>query len=147
MLRRKEMSTIQNHLYSLLSLALGEFSWRFYGPLPVTNLGNCYILIAGDLFMKYIETAALLSVETTSIAQVFLDKIVFRHGPPHWFLTDRRTNFTSKLIAQLCWELNISKAFTSSYHPQCDVFVERIKRVLIQIIAMYVASDHKDWDT
>ena len=68
------------------------------GPLPVTNLGNRYILIAGDLFTKYIKTAALLSIETTIINQVFLDKIVFRRGSPHRFLTDRETNFTSKLL-------------------------------------------------
>ena len=76
-----------------------------------------------------------------------MDKIVFRHGPPHRFLTDRGTNFTSKLMTQLCNDLNINKVFTSSYHPQCDGFVERINGVIIQIIAMYVASDHKDWDT
>ena len=49
-------------------------------PLPVTNLGNRYILIKGDLFTKYIETAATPSIETAIITQVFLDKIVFRHG-------------------------------------------------------------------
>ena len=71
-------------------------------PLPATNLGNWYVLIIGDLFTKYIETAALHSIETTIITQVFLDKIVLRHGPPHRFLTDQGTNFTSKLMAQLC---------------------------------------------
>ena len=50
-------------------------------------------------------------------------------------------------MAQLCNDLNINKVFTSSYHPQCDGFVERINGVIMQIIAMYVASDHKDWDT
>ena len=52
-------------------------------PLPAMNLGNRYILIMGDLFIKYIETAALSSIETTIITQVFLDKIVFQYGPPH----------------------------------------------------------------
>ena len=49
-------------------------------------------------------------------------------------------------MAQLCSDLNINKVFTSSYHPQCDGFVERINGVIMQIIAMYVASDHQDWD-
>ena len=44
------------------------------GPLPATILGNRYLLIIGDLFTKYIETAALPSIETTIIIQVFLDK-------------------------------------------------------------------------
>ena len=117
------------------------------GPLPASNLGNRYILIIGDLFTMYIETAALPSIETFIITEVFLDKIIFRHGPPHRFLTDCGTNFTSKLMTQLCNDLNINKVSTSSYHPQCDSFVEPINGVIIQIIAMYVASDHKDWDT
>ena len=50
-------------------------------------------------------------------------------------------------MTQLCNDLNINKFFTSSYYLQCDGFVERINGVIIQIIAMYVASDHKDWDT
>ena len=50
-------------------------------------------------------------------------------------------------MAQLCSDLNINKVFTSSYHPQCDGFVERINGVIVQIIAMYVGSNHKDWDT
>ena len=117
------------------------------GSLSATNLGNRYILIISNLFTKYIKTAALPSIETTIITQVFLDKIVFRHGPPHRSLTDRGTNFTSKFMTQLCNDLNINKVFTSSYHPQWDGFVERINGVIMQIIAMYVASDHKDWDT
>ena len=117
------------------------------GPLSATDLGNRYILIISDLFTKYIETAALYSIETTIITQVFLDKIVFRHGPPHRSLTNRGTNFTSKLMTQLCNDPNINKVFTSSYHPQWNGFVGRINGVITQIIAMYVASDHKDWDT
>ena len=101
------------------------------GPLPAANLGNRYILIIGDLFTKYIETAALLSIETTINTQLFLYKIVFWHGPPHRFLTGRGTNFTSKMMAQLFNDLNINKVFTSSYHPQYDGFVERINGVIM----------------
>ena len=50
-------------------------------------------------------------------------------------------------MTQLYNNFNINKVFTSSYRPQCDGFVERIIGVIIQIIAMYVASDHKDWNT
>ena len=35
--------------------------------LPVTNLGDRYILIVGDLFTKYIKTAALPSIEPAII--------------------------------------------------------------------------------
>ena len=76
-------------------------------PSPVKNLRNRYILVVRDLFTRYIETVALLSVETAIITQVFLDKIVFRNDLPHKFLTDRRANFTSKLMTQLCITSNV----------------------------------------
>ena len=50
-------------------------------------------------------------------------------------------------MTQICNDLNIHKDFTWSYHSQCDGFVERINEVIMQIIAMYVAADHKNWDT
>ena len=49
-------------------------------------------------------------------------------------------------MTQLCNDLNIKKIFTSSYHPECDGFVERFNGVIIQIITMYLALDYKDWD-
>ena len=117
------------------------------GPLPARSLRSWHILIIVDLFTKCIETAALLSIETAIITQVFSNKIVFQHGPPHSFLTDCGTNFMSKLMTQVCSDLNINKFFASRCHPQCDGFVERINGVIMQIIAMYVASDHKDCNT
>ena len=51
-------------------------------PLPVRNLGNSYIVIAGDLFTEYIEAAALSSIETRLISRVFLDKVVWSKVHP-----------------------------------------------------------------
>ena len=117
--------------------SMGSYCRRPYRP---TSCREVKKPMHCDLFTKCIETVALSSIEITIITQVFLDKIVFRHGPPHRFLTDCEANFTSKLMAQLCNDLHINKVFTSSYHPQCDGFVERINGVIVQIIAMYVAS-------
>ena len=43
---------------------------------------------------------------------MFLGKIVFGHGPPQRFLTDRGKNFMLKLMTQICNDLNIHKIFT-----------------------------------
>ena len=83
------------------------------GSLPVTNLGNWYIIV-GNLFTKHIVTAVLLSIETAIITQMLLDKTVLRHSPSHRFLTDRGTNFTSKLLMQLCIDQFLHQATTSS---------------------------------
>ena len=58
-------------------------------PLLVTHLKNCYIVIFGDLFMKYSEAAVLSLIETMLIAQVFLEKVAFGLRPPRRSFTDR----------------------------------------------------------
>ena len=63
--------------------SMGSYCRRLYGPSSCHEIRNQYILVIGDLFTKYIGTTVLPLIETTIITQVFLDKIVFRHGPPH----------------------------------------------------------------
>ena len=108
-----------------------------------TALCNRYIVVIEDLFTIYIEAVALPSIEASIIAQVFLD-VIFQRGPPRCFVTDKGSNFTSKLTKEVCNVINISKVFISSYHPQCDGFIERTNGIITQIIAMYVSSNKKD---
>ena len=46
-------------------------------PLPVTTLGNRYIVVIGDLFTKFFESVAFSSVEANFIVKVFLDNLIF----------------------------------------------------------------------
>lgn len=115
-LKRKEMFTLKKPRFLLIAVS---GPWEIVAtdsmaPYKLQNLWNCYILIAGDLFTKDSEAAALLSFETTLVAQVLLGKVVFRHGSPHKFLTDRGTKLTRKLMEQICKDLYINKIFTAS---------------------------------
>ncbi|XP_065670064.1 uncharacterized protein LOC136088898 [Hydra vulgaris] len=116
------------------------------GPFLPSLKGNLYIFVFGCLFTKYVEAFAVSTIAATSIAELFVDNIVFRHGAPRRFLTDRGSNCTGKLIKVVCDILNVKKLFTTAYHPQTDGFVERINGVLAQNLSMYVASNQRDWD-
>ena len=61
-------------------------------------------------------------------------------------LSDRGTNFLSKLVAEVCKIFQIQKVNTSSYHPQTDGPVERFNSTLCQSLSIYVAKNQKDWD-
>ena len=116
-------------------------------PFPTSLSGNKYIVVFGCLLTKYVEAFAVSTIEAAVISQLLIDKIIFRHGMPRKFLTDRGSNFLSKMLQDTCGILNIKKISTSSYHPQTDGFIERINGVIAQTLSMYVASNHKDWDT
>ena len=50
------------------------------GPLPTSSKGNCYILVATDLFTKWVEAFPLRSMESTVLATVLVDEIVCCYG-------------------------------------------------------------------
>ena len=52
------------------------------GPLPLTSSGSRYILVATDLFSKWVEASPLVDQTAASVAQAFLQMVVLRHGPP-----------------------------------------------------------------
>ena len=55
------------------------------------------------------------------IARLLVDEIIARHGAPRVLLSDRGTNFLSKLAAGVCKIFQIfQNVNTSSYHPQTD---------------------------
>ena len=93
------------------------------GPLPPSNKGNRYIVVFSDYLTRWCEAFPVPSVEATVIAHLLVDEIISRHGAPRVLLSDRGTNFLSKIVADVCKIFQIHKVNTSSYHPQSDGLV------------------------
>ena len=86
------------------------------------------------------------SVEATVIARLLIDEIISRHGAPRVLLSDRGTNFLSKVVAEVCKIFQIQKVNTSSYYPKTDGLVQRFNSTLCQSLSMYISKNQKDWD-
>ena len=113
--------------------------WRWtIEPLPKTDRGNRYILTVVDIFMKHVEAYALTDQEATTVALVFLNEFVSRYGVPYVLHTDQGAHFESNLFKEFCQMLNIKKARTTPYHPQCDGQVERINRTIIDLLKLNI---------
>ena len=116
------------------------------GPLPVSESGNRYILIAMDYFTKWPEAYALPNQEAQTIAKVLVDQFVSRFGAPAQLHSDQGRNFESQVFTEMCKLLGIEKTRTTPLHPQSDGMVERYNRTLEHQIAMFVNDNQKDWD-
>ena len=123
-----------------------EIACDVIGPLPPTLAGNRYVVVFMDRATSWPEAFATATIDSPIIADLILNNIVFRYGTPQRFLTDRGTNFLSKIIQHLCTMINTKKINTTPYHPQCDGMVERYNGTLIKSLSHYVASHQKDWD-
>lgn len=100
------------------------------GPLPETDQGNKYILIAMDYFSKWPEAYALPNQETVTVANVLVSQFFSRFGVPGELHSDQGRNFESSVFQEVCTLLEIHKTRTTALHPQSDGMVERYNRTI-----------------
>ena len=116
------------------------------GPLPETPRGNKYICVFSDYNSRWPEGGPLKNKKTTSVAKLFIDEVVSRHGAPKVLLSDQGGEFMSDLVKDICAYLITSKVNTTAYHPQTNGLTERFNATLCQIISIYVDLNQQNWD-
>ena len=95
------------------------------GPLPTTDEGNQYLLIAADYFTKWVEAYPLPNQEATTVAEVLVKEFVCCFSTPHIIHSNQGWNFESAVFAEMCRLLGITKTRTTPFHPESDGMVER----------------------
>ena len=73
-------------------------------------------MVVTDYFSRWTEGFALKNQKTLTTAKLLFDTVVTRHGMPNAIVSDRGTNFTSKLFKYFCEKLKIKHRLTTSYH-------------------------------
>ena len=116
------------------------------GPLPLTRSGNKYILVFSDYFTRWPEAYAMEDQKSETVAQIFVEKIVYRYGVPKKLLTDRGANFLGEVLESISKIFKITRIYTSPYHPQTDGLVERFNQTLLKMISCFVNEQQTDWD-
>ena len=116
------------------------------GPLPKTSSGNRYLLVIVDCFTKWVEAFPLKNSRARTIAEVFVDQVVSRHGVPVEIHTDQGRNFELKLFAELMILLGVRKTRTTALHPQSDGQVKRQHQTITNFLAKYISENQKYWD-
>jgi len=84
-----------------------------------------YIIVAIDLFTRWVEMRVLNSKSARSVNTFYIREIVCRHGQPKVIQTDQGGEFKSN-ASQAIHDLVESKVrLTTPYHPQANGCVER----------------------
>ena len=115
------------------------------GPLTKTTEGHKYILLVVDSFIKWPEAFPLRTQESSEIAKVLFWEIFCRYGAPYTIVSVRGQNFMSKLVTAVCQIFQVTRHFTSSYHPQTNATCERMNSTLAQYLRIYVIRDQTNW--
>ena len=138
--RKAELHTIQT------GYPMQMVSVDIMGPLPETQDGCKYVLVAIDHFTRWAEVYAIKNQEATTVSKKLVDEMFCRFSPPEQLHSDQGRQFESELLAEVCSLLKVRKSHTTPYHPQGNGMVERFNRTLLSMLAT-VTHDHPgDWE-
>ena len=119
----------------------------FLGKIrPMSRQGNSYIMVVTDYFTKWVEAIPLSDQTASTTSKALVKHIVSKHGLPKAILTDRGSNFMSKLFSNICHYLGIDRKLTTAYYPQTDGQTEKFNRTLRGMIRNYVKDNHENWE-
>ena len=79
------------------------------GPFPPSSKGSKYFVVFTDYLSRWVEAFPVPSVDATVIARLLIDEIISRHGAPRVLLSDRGTNFLSKIRCRSLQNISNSK--------------------------------------
>jgi len=114
------------------------------GPLP-TDGGHKFLLTAIDLATRWAEAIPLKSTTTTAVVTALMDTVICRYGLPQRLLSDRGTQFTSKVFDELLKRLGVRQVLTTSFHPQTNGALERLHRTLKTQLRRRLFPSEKNW--
>ena len=146
--RLRKDSSSRNGLLQLFSATkpFQMINMDILGPFDVSERGNKYVCVVQDRFSRYRELIAQRDISAKTTADVIHDNIICRHGCFDQLLTDRGTNFKSKLVQRLCDRLGVEKLFSTPYHSATNGSVEVLNRYVLSYLNAYCKEDPTNWD-
>jgi hypothetical protein len=119
----------------------------FIVRLPRTPAGYDSIWVIVDRLTK---VAHFIPVRTNytgaKLAELHMTRIVYLHGVHKKIVSDRGSQFTSRVWKMLHESLDTQLNFSSAYHPQTDGQIERTNQVLDYMLRACALKHGGSWD-
>ena len=103
------------------------------------------ILVITDHFTKFAVAVPTKNQTAKTTADALLNHFIIPYGLPRKIHSDQGTNFSSKLIQELCLITGISKSRTTPYHPMGNGVTERFNRTLISMLGTLEPEQKSNW--
>src|SRR4051794_8497807 len=144
--QRRGRSTRNNLLHPIpVHSPFYQIGIDFVGPLPRTQRGKKYIIVAMDYLTKWPEARAVSEATAEATVNFLYEQIICQHGCPQIILSDRGTHFNNNMVKKLMEKFKINHLLSTPYHPQTNGLVERFNRTLCESLAK-LSLKNNDWD-
>ena len=119
------------------------------GGLKLSEPGKyTSVAVMIDHYTKMVHLEPCPEKPTASkAAEIFVKRVVCTHGLSSLIITDRGIQFESLLWQQLWTLLNVQVRLASPQYPQSNGQVERVNRVVIQVIKTLLEESLEKWVT
>ena len=124
-----------------------ELSIDFVTDLPPTKSnGSTNLMVVTDRLSKSVIFESLKDITAETTAKALVRNVVQHHGIPGAIVTDRGTQFTSRMWKRLCELLRIKQRLSTAWHPETDGATERANQEVERYIRIFATYAQDDWD-
>ena len=120
-----------NHPFELLCVDTVDWGSSHSGPK--------YAVIFVDHFSKFVISEPLRNKSANEMAAVLFTRVLAIHGCPESIHSDKGTEFTNKLVAELAQLMGVKRFFTAGYNPRANGLAERFVWRMSEIMQRHKA--------
>ena len=113
------------------------------GPLPPSQEGNKFAVIAIEYFTRWTEAKPLATITSESVKKFFWQNIICRFGVPRNLTVDNGEQFESEKFKEFCKSIGTKIAFALVFHSESNGVVERANRVIFSAILRTLFNLHE----
>jgi hypothetical protein len=137
----------------LQPLPIPEWKWEVVTMdsitgFPRTSKQHESIMVLVD---KLTKSAHFIPLKTThkvaDVVDIFLKEVAHLHKIPKKIMYDRDPKFTSNFWKGMFKVFGMNLNFSIAYHPKSDGQIERVNRVIEDMLRMYMMGKPSRWKT
>ena len=117
----------------------------FIRPIKPPFEGCTWILVATELFTKWVEVVAMKKQIGSSVANFLRGNIICHFGVPNKIIFDNDTPFLNKDVHCLTKCYSISHMTLTSYYPKGNGQAEASNKGLLKILEKMTKENGKGW--
>ena len=122
---------------------LQRWGMDLVGPLPPSQEGNKFAVVAIEYFTRWIEAKPLATITSKTVKKFFWQNIICRFRVPRTLIVDNGKQFDSDKFKEFYKNIGTSLAFASVYHLESNGAVKRANRVVFSAISKTLFSLRK----
>jgi len=117
------------------------------GPLPPSSkTGAKYVLTWIKISTRYVELVPMHTVKAEETAEKYVNHIVATHGIQRVLISDRGSNFLSKLFQEVLNLLGVKHIPVCSFNPKANGTIERSHATVFNSISHFINKAGDNWE-